>query len=204
MVPTAQVVDHLKRILDLENIGYTESAVRTVGRLARGSMRDSQSLLDRVLAFAGESMSDQDVQTVLGVTDRAALRWMAVVRALLDRDGTALFDRLDELCALGLDLRQFGEEMLEFLRNAVLALSHREPQKVLDLSDSEVQELVALAKREQEAVWLQWFDLMFEGQERLARAEQGRLSLEMTLAKMLQVRAVVPIDTLFAATWSAK
>ncbi len=194
MVPTGQVVNHLQRILDQEGIGYTETAIRTIGRLARGSMRDSQSLLDRVLAFAGDSISDQDVQTVLGVTDRAALA--GIVNALVDRDGTALFDRLNELCSLGLDLRQFGEEMLEFLRNTVLALSHREPQKVLDLPDSEVQELVALAKREQEAVWLQWFDLMFAGQERLARAEQGRLSLEMTLAAMLQVKPVVPIDTL--------
>jgi hypothetical protein len=80
----AQIAAQLRRIADAEGIQIDDAAVQLVARAGDGSMRDAQSALDQVLAFAGETITAEDVATVLGLVRRDVLLDIAEVVAAED------------------------------------------------------------------------------------------------------------------------
>src|SRR5262245_44014990 len=61
------IADQLRRIVDAEHVSAGEDALQLIARDADGSMRDAQSKLDQVLAFTGDTVTADDVATVLGL-----------------------------------------------------------------------------------------------------------------------------------------
>src|SRR5688572_2550414 len=69
-ISSRQIADQLRKIAVAEKIDADESALLLIARAAEGSMRDAQSALDQVVAFAGQKISSDDVATVLGLVGR--------------------------------------------------------------------------------------------------------------------------------------
>src|SRR6187551_1126772 len=72
-IPTKVIIQQLRRIADAEQLEVSDGALALIARSAEGSMRDAQSALDQVIAFAGQTMSEEDVSTVLGLVGRDLL-----------------------------------------------------------------------------------------------------------------------------------
>src|SRR5438552_12154614 len=65
-IPTTLITVQLRKIVDAEGIDAEDTALSLIARAAEGSMRDAQSALDQVIAFAGNTASVDDVSTVPG------------------------------------------------------------------------------------------------------------------------------------------
>src|SRR5438132_4696841 len=65
-IHTTAIAGHLRKIADAEGIQIPDAALALLARSAEGSMRDAQSALDQVMAFAGNTISVDDVSTALG------------------------------------------------------------------------------------------------------------------------------------------
>ena len=65
-IATAAIAEQLRVITAAESVAIDEAGLALIARSAEGSMRDAQSALDQVIAFAGESVSVAEVSTVLG------------------------------------------------------------------------------------------------------------------------------------------
>ena len=50
-----------------------EGSLKVIAREGGGSMRDAQSLLDQVLSFSGDSVTEEEVAEILGFIDRSIL-----------------------------------------------------------------------------------------------------------------------------------
>ncbi|MFT6160919.1 MAG: DNA polymerase-3 subunit gamma/tau, partial [Myxococcota bacterium] len=75
-IPEQGVITRLARIAEAEGSGVSEHGLRLIARAGEGSMRDSESLLDQVISFAGPEVSDQEVADILGLVDRRLLHDM--------------------------------------------------------------------------------------------------------------------------------
>jgi DNA polymerase-3 subunit gamma/tau len=195
-VPVVELAAHLKKLLDAEAIPADENALMMMARLARGSVRDSLSLMDRVIAYAGDKVGVEDVRVVLGLADAAI--FARLTQALVERNADEIFRVVGDLVDYGHDLRQFGGDFLEYLRDLTLAAASPSSLKSLSRTDGELSEMARIVTGAELGEWIAWFDLMVEGQERIARSEQSRYMLELTLAKMIQVGKFKPIDDLLA------
>jgi DNA polymerase III subunit gamma/tau len=71
----------------------SDAALALIARAAEGSMRDAQSALDQVIAFAGTTISAEDVSTVLGLVGRDLL--FEIVEAVVDEDAPRAFALAD-------------------------------------------------------------------------------------------------------------
>src|SRR5688500_19434060 len=58
-----QIADQLRSIADAEQIAIDDAALMLIARAGDGSMRDAQSAFDQVIAFAGGTISPEDVTT---------------------------------------------------------------------------------------------------------------------------------------------
>src|SRR5215213_3020293 len=72
-ISTKAIVQQLKKIAVAEKIEIADAALALIARAAEGSMRDAQSALDQVLAFAGTTITVDDVSAVLGLVGRDLL-----------------------------------------------------------------------------------------------------------------------------------
>jgi hypothetical protein len=72
-LPEATIVGKLRRIVETEGVEADDDALALIARLADGGMRDAESLLDQVLAYADARLTEADVREAVGLADDAAI-----------------------------------------------------------------------------------------------------------------------------------
>ena len=143
-IPLRAIVDQLQMICESEGLAPGEGVLDRVARMARGSLRDAESLLDQLVAYCGETIELEEAREVLGLTGEESVPDLA--DALLAGDLARGFMLIDGLAEMGADLRHFTRELVDYLRaiavvksGAVTSLSeefrHEEIVRLKALSD---------------------------------------------------------------------
>jgi DNA polymerase-3 subunit gamma/tau len=191
-IPTAEIMGHLRRIAQKEDIQISDVSLRVLAREAGGSMRDAQSLLEQMMAFSGKTISDEDLLEVLGVIDRQDL--LSTAGAILQGDPVRCLEIIERLYLHGHDLRRFCQELAEHFRNLLVMKVSNEPQKLVDLTDAELAELKEQADKVSGSTLQQFFHFLLRGEEEIRRSSNGKLVLEMTLLRLVQLPQVMDMD----------
>lgn len=117
---TTDVIEaRLREISRAEAIDAEPEVFRMIARLARGSMRDAQSLLDRVRSFSDTTLTAQDASLALGVAERGLL--IELSKAVFDHDSDLVLQLLERAFSTGLDPRLFLDEFVSHWRDLLLA-----------------------------------------------------------------------------------
>lgn len=193
-IPMSTVVGHLKYICQEEGIQIDDGGLRLIARAGEGSMRDSQSLLDQVISFAGKEITTAEVASALGLVDRALL--YSMLKGMVLHDAGICLDAINQVYDSGYDLSEFVSEMLELLRNATLIVLSKESFKFVDIPEDELKELESLAKQTSSDVFTRSFQVMLDVHEQVSRSPRPKLILEMAVAKLIAIRPAHSIDDL--------
>jgi len=198
-ISTAAIAGQLRTIVDAEGIAVPAAALLLIARDADGSMRDAQSKLDQVIAFTGQTITLEDVSTVLGLVGRDLL--LDALDAVANEDAAAAFDLSGRAVELGYDLRLVCRELSRVVRD-VLVLSV-DPGRIQDpeiAGEGERDRLKALAGRFSREDLLRAFDLLTKAEGDIKTAAQPRYHLEMALLRWIYLRKLTPIEDLIAGT----
>ena len=194
-ISSKQIADQLRKIADAENIAADDPALLLIARSAEGSMRDAESALDQVMAFAGEKISSEDVATVLGLVGRDLV--LDIVAAVADETPAAAFELSGRAVELGYDLRLVLRELSRVVRD-VLVLSV-DPSRIDDpeiAAETERDRLKGLGARFSREDLLRAFDLLSKAEFEIRSAVQPRYHLEMALLRWMHMRKLVPLTEL--------
>src|SRR5262249_34374125 len=93
-ISTARIVGRLRQVVAGEGVQPDDEALELVARRAGGSMRDAQSLLDQLLAFGGERLTNDQVHRLLGTAHDE--RVVALASAVLEHDAGKALDLLGQ------------------------------------------------------------------------------------------------------------
>jgi DNA polymerase III subunit gamma/tau len=107
-IPASLIAGKLARILAAEEADADPAALDVIAELADGGMRDAESLLDQVLAFAGGRITAEAVREVVGLADEAEIS--ALLDAYLAGDAPAALDRIEGLADAGRDMGQVAAQ----------------------------------------------------------------------------------------------
>ena len=195
-IPTALITAQLKTIVAAEGFQAEDAALSLIARAAEGSMRDAQSALDQVIAFAGTTIAVEDVSTVLGLVGRDLL--FDLVDAIVAEDGPAAFALADRAVASGHDLRVVVRELTRVVRD--LMIVSVDPSRVGDgeLAEGERERLTQLASRFSREDLMRAFDLLANAEQEIRTASHPRYQFEMLLLKWMHTRKLVPLTDLLA------
>ncbi len=184
----------LSDIASSESIEIDEKSLRAVAREAEGSVRDSQSLLDQVISYAGQKVEYKDVMDVLGVVDRDLI--ISVARAVAFNDPEGVLERLSAAEKFGFDVKRFALDLQDFFRDLAVLKVARDPEGLVELTGEEIGEAADIISK------LGWeevhalFDMISVGVERLRQASRPGVVLEMTLLKMANMPPLIPLADL--------
>jgi len=190
------LVEQLGKITAQEQITISGQGLRWIASESEGSMRDAQSILDRVISYAGKQIKDNDIVEVLGIVDKDLL--MRTSQAVLDKDAKGCLDIVRELFRFGYDTRQFYQAFLEHLRNIIIVKISKDPAKLMDLSPDEGEVLKKQVKDSEVETLQRLFDVWLKAEEEINRSSQPHVVLEMILLKMVYLKGLVPLDDALA------
>jgi len=196
-IPTALITLQLKKIMTAEGLQAEDAALALIARAAEGSMRDAQSALDQVIAFAGNTITAEDVSTVLGLVGRDLL--FNLVGAVVAEDAPAAFALADRAVASGHDLRLVVRELTRVVRD--LMIVSVDPSRAGDgeLAEGERERLTELASRFSREDLMRAFDLLANAEQEIRTASHPRYQFEMLLLKWMHTRKLVPLTELLAS-----
>lgn len=181
-IATSTIVERLKAIATAEKIKISDASLLAIAREGDGSMRDSMTLLDQVIAFGGEEIRDEQVAEVLDLLDRRIL--IAIIEACINADAQAAIEACARAADSGVDAKRLGAELLQVLRDLVVLRTVPKNEGLVEGSDAEVAALRALAERTDEARLRRMFRALLKEQEDLAWAPQPMAVLEMAVIRM--------------------
>ncbi len=184
------IESRLSEVCKQEGLEAESEALTLIARLADGSMRDAQTLLDRVQTFCAGAITAAETSRALGSVERNAL--MNLAHQIVKRDVPSVLQSVAELFTTGIDPTTLLKEFTNFWREIFLAKLGGEARlKNLGLSDDSVVELLRLVSP-LEAVDVQdLWDLAREGADRCLRGAHPRYGFEalvVRLATRLPVR----------------
>ena len=188
-VAASTVADHARSICDAEGYAIEDGALEAVVRAGDGSVRDTLSVLEQVLAFAGvdEDASGSTMVTTAAVAQTLGTtpsqRLLDTVELLAVRDLAGLFGLVQRLVDDGLDLRRFTLELVGHIRDLLVLQVAPDRTDLIDATVEHRQRLAAQSDRLPRATLLRSVTVLADT---LAEQRQGspRLPLELALATL--------------------
>jgi DNA polymerase III subunit gamma/tau len=196
-ISVRDMVGGMSSILVKEGIEASEDALFLVAKEAQGSFRDALSLLDQVLSFGSGSINVDDVVSALGITGRESFGKM--VKAILEHDAGQALEIAHELFDFGYDPEQMLLDLIHFIRNLVVAKivplrSRRDG--LMEVSNSELNELEALASKATPAVLQNLLSMLIRSEQDIKRSANPWIAAEMTIIKLAMAPDLVDLSNI--------
>ena len=114
-----KIFERLKYISKQENITIDDSALKEISRLANGGLRDALSIMDQVVAYSFENITEQDVHEVNGTITQQNLKQM--IEYITNNNLLEIFSVVDDYDNSGKNFFKLTEELILFYKNILIA-----------------------------------------------------------------------------------
>ena len=199
---TSEIKQRLREIARDENVEADDAALTLLAQRAKGSMRDSQSLLEQLLAFTSGTLTTEDVHQLLGTADTRILFELA--HALLNADSAEVLQQIRLVSDAGVDAGQLGEQLLGLFRDVMAAKAGCNPEVYLFASADDQTQLLELAAALEMPTLLQLLQILDRTLVSMRGTAHGRTLLEMAAVRICQLDHVSRISTLVHMLQSGK
>ena len=180
-VSQKEIIARLRHIAETEGFRIEDQALTLIVGAADGSVRDAESILDQLAAFAEGPITDADVISVLGIlAEDVALRF---ADAILRRDVPGCVDLVDHVIGEGKDVRQVLRTLLDHFRD-LLVLQTDARADVLDTTEQRLTALRAQAASAGIDDVLQALKVLAATEAEARWSPQPRLLLEIALIRL--------------------
>ncbi|NIZ91603.1 DNA polymerase III subunit gamma and tau, partial [Kineococcus rubinsiae] len=185
LVPPGQLTAYLGELAEREGVSIGKGVLPLVVRAGGGSVRDSLSVLDQLIAGAGEDGVTYDTAVaLLGYTHASLLD--DVVEAVAAGDGATVFRVVERVVDSGQEPRRFADDLLQRLRDLVIvAAIGDEAGEALAVPEDALDRLRAQAAHLGRAEVSRAADVVAAGLEAMTGATSPRLQLELLCARLL-------------------
>ena len=186
LVPPAQMLDYVQQLCDSEKVTVEPGVLPLVVRAGGGSVRDTLSLLDQLIAGSeGDTIEYERAVALLGYTHGALLD--EVVDAFGARDAAGVFGAIDRVIQTGQDPRRFVEDLLERLRDLIVVAATRDNASAVlrGIPQDQLERMAQQASSFGSAELSRAADVVNAALSEMTGATSPRLHLELMAARIL-------------------
>jgi DNA polymerase III subunit gamma/tau len=189
------IAAQLEKILTQEKIEYEKDVVLLLAKMANGSMRDSLSLLDRLIS-TGQPLTAKLVEENLGCPNSEKL-WQLINR-IGSSDAAGVFDSVDALITAGFSEVRIVDLMIDFLRDLMLVKTVGSQSELLILTSRQRQQAEEAAKYFDIAALVYLITALEKVRWPLKNSETARPLLDATLLRFALSEHFLNVDYLLA------
>jgi DNA polymerase-3 subunit gamma/tau len=199
LVPPSVLRELMQDILRKEGVRAEDAVLPLVVRAGAGSVRDSLSILDQLLAGSDESgLSYERAVALLGFTDASLLD--EIVDAFAASDGATVFRVVNRVIEGGHEPRRFAADLLDRFRDLIVLAAVPDAAEIglLDLAPDRAERMAAQAGRLGQAGLTRAAEIVSAGLDQMRGATSPRLLLELMCAQVLLPAAATDEKSLLA------
>lgn len=145
-IARTEIVERLRHVAEQDCLVMEERSFLALARASEGSMRDALSLLDQAVAFGGKTISHPDLEVLLGAVPQELVQ--GIIHAVVAQDSPAALTVLANVMDQGHEVRAFCAELVEHIRNLLVAavVPPAELRTLVESSEEDLTQLAADAK----------------------------------------------------------
>ena len=138
-VSEADIKERIRAVLLNENVEYNEEAIDLIVDLADGGMRDALSILEKGLAYSGNTLNVQDILDIFALESKEEK--IKLINSIVNHDMNDVLSRLSNYMSKGTDIKRLTEDLLLILKDVVIYNSSYNAQYLEALNEDEALEL---------------------------------------------------------------
>ncbi len=184
---------NLIHVLEQEGVEFEEKAVDAVVTLADGGMRDALSILEQVLAYSGDKMTEGDVLTLFGLTSN--LQKIELLKLVEEGDVAGVLGKLEAFLTGGVDIKRLNSSLLDILKDLLIFQKTGDEGLMSTLSEEEAKDLASLILPKKANKMI---SLLLKAQNDFRNVSNIRSLFELTLLQLCSVEEEVapqPVPT---------
>jgi len=190
-IPANLIAQHLQFIAGKEKITLEPAAAHAIARGAEGGLRDAESMLDQLVAFCGEKISESDVLNVFGFTSEQTV--VDLTGRILRGETPEAIDLLHQQSESGKDMMRLMSDLIAYLRD--LLVFKAKPDALKEDVDPDVQKsLAAHAELIPTDRLLDLIDQFAAAEGRMKWAPNKKLHFEVAIIKAIQTLGQATLD----------
>lgn len=187
------IADHIKGICQKEGIEAEDDALFLISQKADGALRDSLSILDRIISFSGEKITYQDVVNNLNILDYDY--FLRITEMLYSKDLPSSLILLDEIINKGFDLHNFLNGLCSHFRD-LLMIRNEATSKLVELPGNIAQSYQEQSSKMSEEYILSGLNILNQFDTTLKGSKNQRLHLELALMKLCHLNDALDLSQL--------
>ncbi len=195
-VATASIIERLRQIAETEGFAVEPAALALVARRAAGSMRDSQSLFDQLLAFGTRSITAADVHRLLGTAPDERLA--DLMQALVERRRADALGAFQQALDDGVQLEPFFDQFVAYVRDAMVLAAGAEQLELSSVGDELRERVAAQGKAWGLQTCVAALEVLAETKLKMQRSTFGRALCELALVRISLLKDLDRLDDLIA------
>src|SRR3954467_4094822 len=181
-IPTREIAEHLKSIAKQEKIKADDDALLLVAKAGAGSMRDSLSLLDRLLSIGEKNLTVELIEQMLGMPRAQAI--FELVQSIGTGDVKECLQQSSSLISGGLSADTLIASLVDHLRNLLVLRTCGRDSDLVEMPGIAMDDLDAQAQRFDPIVLSQDIAILEELRRSLRSSQAGRALLDATLVRL--------------------
>ncbi len=190
-IPANLIAQHLQLIAKKEKITLEAAAAHAIARGAEGGLRDAESMLDQLVAFCGEKITESDVLNVFGFTSEQTV--IDLTGRILRGETPAAIDLLHQQSESGKDMMRLMADLIAYVRD--LLVFKAKPDALKEDVDADAQKsLAAYAKLISTDRLLELLDQFAAAEGRMKWAPNKKLHFEVAIIKAIQSLGQATLD----------
>jgi DNA polymerase III subunit gamma/tau len=190
-IPANLIAQHLQFIAGKEKITLEPAAAHAIARGAEGGLRDAESMLDQLVAFCGENITEADALSVFGFTSEQTV--VGFTEKILRGATAEAVHLLHEQCEAGKDMMRLMSDLISYLRD--LLVFKAKPDALDEDVDLDLRKsLAAQANLVETDRLLELIDQLAEAEGRMKWAPNKKLHFEVAVIKAIQSLGQATLD----------
>ena len=190
-IPANLIAQHLQLIAGKEEITLEPAAAHSIARGAEGGMRDAESMLDQLVAFCGEKITESDVLNVFGFTAEQTV--VDLTGRILRGETPGALELLYEQCESGKDMMRLMSDLIVYLRD--LLVFKAKPDVLDEDIDPDLKKsLAAHAELIATDRLLELIDQLAAAEGRMKWAPNKKLHFEVAIIRAIQSLGQATLD----------
>ena len=190
-IPANLIAQHLLYIAGKEKLTLAPAAAYAIARAADGGLRDAESMLDQLVAFCGESITESEVLNIFGLTSAQTVG--DFTEKILRGETAAALAVLDEQAALGKEMMKLVSDLIAHLRD-LLVFKVRPDALSEEAAPDEQSSLAREAELIEIDRLLELIEQFAEAEGRMKWAPNKKLHFEVSVIKAIQTLGQVTLD----------
>ncbi len=190
------IVAQLKYIAEKEGIAIDRDSLLTIARKADGSMRDSQSIFDQVVAFCGKSVNYSEMSDALHLVDQEF--FFRVSSAIHDKDIAEIFEITNQIVTKGYDLQECLSGLIEHFRN-ILTVKITGDNRYIGVRNSFTDRYATEAGGFTKGDLLRALQVLAQAEQAMRMAHQPKIKFELALVQLASMDTALDAGALVAA-----